>query len=210
MSDGTPVTSSPITRHRKRWILPVALAGAAALIGTVGFLSGGVNALFTDSDPVGANSFTTGTLNLTASPASSAINYVNMVPGDTATQPLSVANGGSTPLRYAVRSTTTEDVLAAQLDLTVKSGVSSCTTTAGFNATGTVIFGPGDLGSVATANLVGSAAAGANPGDRTLAAGAGETLCFHVELPVGSSNSFQGLSTTATFQFVSEQTANNP
>ncbi len=44
----------------------------------------------------------------------------------------------------------------------------------------------------------------------SLAPGASETLCFHVALPTSSSNAYQGLATTATFQFVAEQTANNP
>ena len=47
-------------------------------------------------------------------------------------------------------------------------------------------------------------------GARTLAPGAPETLCVHVALPTSSANAHQGLATTATFQFVAEQTANNP
>jgi hypothetical protein len=51
---------------------------------------------------------------------------------------------------------------------------------------------------------------GADTGDRTLAASADEDLCFNVELPSATGNSFQGLTTTATFAFAAEQTANNP
>ncbi len=198
-------------RRRRRAGLVGSLSATALAAGLLASGStGGINALFTDSAPVGNNAFATGSLDISASPASSAIQYLNMVPGDTATEPLTVTNNGTTTLRYAVRSTTTENTLAAQLDLTVKSGVASCTDTTGFNATGSVVYGPNDVGTTGTANLIGSIAAGADPGDRTLAAGASETLCFHVLLPTSSSNAFQGLNTTATFEFVAEQTANNP
>lgn len=205
------LASAPVPTPRRRWPVPVGLATVAAVaLGALGLQAGGVNALFTDNYAVPANNFSTGTLDLTASPASSAIQYVNMVPGDSAVQPLTIGNAGSTPLRYAIRSTTTEDVLAAQLDLTIKSGVASCTTPTAFAATGTVIYGPGDVGSVATTALVGSNATGFQVGDRTLAPSTSETLCFQVNLPLNSANSFQAKSTTATFLFESEQTANNP
>ena len=57
--------------------------------------------------------------------------------------------------------------------------------------------------------LVGDAAQGADPGDRAIATSSNETLCFFVELPLGSTGP-QGASTTATFTFVAEQTVNNP
>ena len=47
-------------------------------------------------------------------------------------------------------------------------------------------------------------------GDRTLAGATSETLCFQASLPVGTSNTFQGAATTATFTFSAEQTSNNP
>lgn len=45
---------------------------------------------------------------------------------------------------------------------------------------------------------------------RTLAFSANEDLCFNVELPSSTDNTFQGLTTTATFNFQAEQTVNNP
>jgi hypothetical protein len=100
--------------------------------------------------------------------------------------------------------------LAAQLDLTIKTGVTACTN-GGFGASGTVIYGPGDLGSVAGTNVIGDPAPGDDPpGDRTLAASANETLCFNVQLPSSTDYTFQGLNTTATLNFQAEQTANNP
>ena len=198
------------TRRRRRAGIVGSLAATALASGLLATVPGNVNALFTDSEDVGANEFATGTLDLSTAPTTAAISYQDMVPGDTTTQPVSVTNDGSTPLRYAVRSTTTENALAGQLDLTVKVGVASCTGTTEFNASGTVLYGPGVLGTTSTEPLVGSSATGSDPGDRTLAPGASETLCLHVALPTASSNTYQGLATTATFQFVAEQTANNP
>ena len=43
-----------------------------------------------------------------------------------------------------------------------------------------------------------------------LASGANETLCFRVTLPSGTGNPYQAATTTTTFTFDAEQTANNP
>jgi hypothetical protein len=154
------------------------------------------------------NVFSTGTVDIAGSPASAAVSFGSMAPGDRVTAPLTVSNNGTMQLRYAVRSTTTENLLAAQLDLTVKTGVSACNN-AGFAADGTVVYGPGDAGLVAGLNLVGDPAQGAHPGDRTLAASANEVLCVQVSLPASTGNSYQGLTTTATLELLAEQTANN-
>lgn len=168
-----------------------------------------ITALFTDSASVGSNAFTTGTVDISTSPASALVTYSGMAPGDQVTAPITVTNAGSLQLRYAVTSTTTENTLAAQLDLTIKSGVTTCTN-AGFGTDGTVVYATGDLGSTTGVNVIGNPAQGADTGDRTLAASASEVLCFNVSLPSSTGNSFQGLTTTATFTFDAEQTTNNP
>jgi hypothetical protein len=129
-------------------------------------------------------------------------------PGGTIVAALQVLNSGSLSLRYAIRSTTTENALAAAIDLTVKSGVTSCTTS-GFASTGTVIYGPGDLGSTTGTALVGSSAQGSQAGDRVLAASTNETLCLQASLPTYANPSVQNATTTATIDLVAEQTANN-
>jgi 3-oxoacyl-(acyl-carrier-protein) synthase len=50
----------------------------------------------------------------------------------------------------------------------------------------------------------------ANAGDRALAGLANETLCFKATLPLSTNNTFQNTSTSVTFTFDAEQTANNP
>jgi len=182
---------------------------AAALLLFVGVLSATAMGLFTDSDSVPANAFSTATVSLTTSPTTGLITFSGMVPGDQVTAPLTVTNNGTAALRYAVTSTTTENTLATQLSLTVKTGVTTCTT-AGFGSSGTVVYGPAPLGNTVPLAIIGNTAQGAQAGDRALAVGANESLCFNVSLPIASSNTFQNLSTTATFTFASEQTANNP
>lgn len=168
-------------------------------------------ALFTDSQAVDANAFTTGTLDLTTDRTTALVTFNNMAPGDQATAPIVVTNNGSLSLRYAISSVATDaDLkgLMSQLDLTIKTGVTDCSN-AGFATDGTVIYGPADLGSLTGLNLVGDPTTGGQAGDRTLAAAGAENLCFNVALPLATGNAFQDATTTATFTFFAEQTANN-
>jgi len=185
----------------------------AATVAIVGLLAGlgafGAFSIFTSTASVPGNAFTTGTVVISTSPTSALVTYSNMAPGDVVTAPLTVTNGGSLALRYAVTSTTTEDTLAAQLDLTIKSGVTTCDDT-GFGVDGTTIYGPGDLGSTAGINVIGNPAQGPDTGDRTLTASANEVLCFQVSLPSDTGDTYQNVTTTATFSFDAEQTLNNP
>jgi hypothetical protein len=134
----------------------------------------------------------------------------NMAPGDVQ-YGATVTNDGSLGLRYAVKSTTTEDVLAAQLDLTVWDEVEEADAGAVCSTTvpTTTLYTASALGSVAGAQLLDDPTSGSQTGDRTLAAAANEVLCLKVELPSTTGNSFEALTTTATFTFESEQTANN-
>jgi hypothetical protein len=57
---------------------------------------------------------------------------------------------------------------------------------------------------------IGDSTVGFQTGDRTLAGAASEILCFQATLPLATTITFQGATTTATFTFNAEQTANNP
>jgi predicted ribosomally synthesized peptide with SipW-like signal peptide len=190
--------------HLSRILLVLLVVGVVAA--SLGVAS---NAIWTDSQDVDANVFSTGTIDISTDPTTALVTFSNMAPGDEVTNDITVTNAGSLELRYAVTSDTTEDTLAAQLDLTIKTGVTTCTNV-GFGVDGTIIYGPGNLGSTAGTDVIGDPTQGADTGDRTLAASADEDLCFNVELPSATGNSFQGLTTTATFAFAAEQTANNP
>jgi len=169
-------------------------------------------AIFTDSTPVTNNQFTAGTVSITTDhTASAVVTFANMAPGDQVTNPLVVTNNGSLALRYAVTATATNADLKGlkdQLVLTIKSGVATCTN-AGFVG-GTTLY-TGDLDSGVGGLVIGDPTTGADAGDRALAASANDTLCWNVKLPGGlaTGNAFQGATTTATFTFAAEQTANN-
>lgn len=199
--------AEPSRERRRLWlgilVLALSLTGLSSLV---------TGAFFTDTQLVTANTFSNGTVKLGVSPATAAVTLTNMAPGDTVTGSISISNIGTLAERYAVLSTTDAtdaNFLAAQLVMTVKSGVTTCTT-AGFGATGTIVYGPGVLGSTTGTKAIGDSAQGAQAGDRVLAAAASESLCVQVMLPTATGNTYQNKTTTATFTFNSEQTTNNP
>jgi spore coat-associated protein N len=184
---------------------------AVVALSVVALASTVTGALFTDSDALGSNTFATGDVDLTTNPTTNAISMSGMAPGDVKYGSVTVSNSGSLQLRYALKSATTEDVLAGQLDLTIWDEAeeadigTDCSTTVPTNK----LYTAAALGSVAGTQLFGSPTAGSQAGDRTLAAAASEVLCLKVELPSTTGNTFESLTTTATFTFESEQTANN-
>lgn len=167
-------------------------------------------AVFTDSQAVDANTFSTGTIDLSTSPTSALVTYSAMAPGDKTTQSLVVSNAGTLGLRYAISGSATDadaKALKDQLSLIVKTIDVTTPASPCDNFDGTQLYS-GDVDSTA-GKLVGDSTAGSQTGDRTLAASGSETLCFRVELPSASGNAYQDASTTATFTFDAEQTANN-
>lgn len=203
-----PPDPSAVAHTGRRRVTPMRVALTATALLVAGTMATIMSlALFTDSADVTGNTFSTGSVDISAAPATAALSFPGMTPGDQDTAPLLVSNGGTLDLRYAMRSTTTENVLASALVLTVKSGVVTCDD-ANWAASGTTLFS-GPLGSVAGTAVIGSPSVGADAGDRVLAPGASEVLCVNVTLPLAATAG-EGLSTTATFGFLAEQTANNP
>lgn len=186
--------------------LKILLSIAVLLVGVAAIAVTSL-ALFTDTASVGANSFTTGTIDINTAPVSAVVEMPAMVPGDQITNPLTVSNDGSLELRYAIESTTTEDILASELVMTIKEGVTTCDD-ANWAADGTTLYS-GPLGSTAVDPVLGSANPGVDPGDRVLASTASEVLCFNVTLPLAATAG-QGTTTVAVLDFEAEQTANNP
>src|SRR5439155_4042690 len=87
---------------------------------------GATSAVFTDSASSSGNTFSSGTVILSTS-GSITFTSPAMHPGDLVVAPITVSNTGTLGLKYALVSTTTEDTLAAALQLTVKTGVTTCT-----------------------------------------------------------------------------------
>jgi hypothetical protein len=164
---------------------------------------GGSLAIFTSTPTLGGNAFTTGTVVLGLNPTTALLTSANMMPGDALAGSLVVSNTGTGQLRYAMTSASTNadaKGLMNQITLTVRTLGTSC---AVFD--GTSVYA-GTLSAAAFGNV----AQGAQAGDRTLNAAANETLCFQASLPAATGNAFQGATTTTTFTFSAEQTANNP
>ncbi|MGH2456044.1 MAG: TasA family protein [Candidatus Limnocylindria bacterium] len=193
-------------RRRRRLLLLI------AVLSTIGVAGGQLSlALFTDTETV-TGSFTTGSVDLNAAEIDALVlTTAAMMPGDSTTDDVVVQNDGSAQLRYAVStSSTNADGLNLRdvLTLTVRTVDATTPLTPCDDFDGTVVLAATVLGA-ATAQI-GDPTAGADAGDRTLDAAASETLCFRVSLPAGTGGAFQGATTTTTFTFDAEQTANNP
>ena len=200
-------TARPSTRRRRGVLVPLALVA----LGSTGLAVVGSGAVFTDTQSIGANAFTAGTVKLTTTPTTAAVTLTTMAPGDSKVGSITVSNAGSLAQRYAVVSTADNNDskgLAAQLLMTVKTGVTACTS-AGFATDGTVVYGPSVFGTTAGTKVIGDSTQGSQAGDRTLAALASENLCVLVSLPLATGNVFQNATTTAVLTFNAEQTANN-
>jgi spore coat-associated protein N len=185
-------------RRRRVLIALMVMLALASFGATAGSL-----ALFTDTATVAANDFTAGAIDIAAAPASAMISYSPMMPGDSVTGTLTVSNAGSAQLRYAMTTVTTNPDgkgLNAAIALEIRTQGTSC---AAFDG---VSLYSGTLAAAAMGNV----AAGDQAGDRTLNGGTGEVLCFRASLPIGTGNGYQAATTTATFTFEAEQTANNP
>lgn len=181
-------------RRRRRGLIALLLTLSVGTIGAGMFSL----AYFTDTDAT-TGSFTTGTVDIATTPAT-LFTVAGMLPGDSGSATLNVANSGTAQLRYAMTSVSTNadaKALRDQLQLSIKAG--TCP------GAGAALYS-GPLNGAA----IGSPTQGAQAGDRTLASGVSEQLCFAWSLALASSNAYQGAATTATFTFAAEQTTNNP
>lgn len=169
--------------------------------------------MLTDSDDVSVTTIESGLVSLALSTSPFDFGLSGASPGDSGSvQELTLTNNGTTDLRYSLTSVTTEDSLAAELDLDVWLESAEASTgdgcTDAWAPTGGYLY-QGAFGSIAGTLVLGDPTQGADAGDRDLTtASPSEVLCFDVTLP--SSATSQGTSTAATFTFDSEQTTNNP
>ncbi len=200
-------TTTDERKPRRHAILSLLLV-AVSLLGLTAVTTG---ALFTATATASGNQFVTGSVAIGTTPVSAPLTMTGMAPGDAVTGTVQVSNTGTLAERYSVSvktDDTASDVLAAQLVFTIKSGVTTCTT-AGFAGPGSTQLYSGILGNNTGINVIGSPTQGQQAGDRVLAAGANETLCMQVSLPIGTVNAFQTKTANATMTFNAEQTANN-
>ena len=156
-------------------------------------------AIFTDSD-ASNGSWTSGTIILNVTPATS-FNVNNMMPGDSGNQTLTVSNTGTGALRYAMTSHGRQHRRQGPPRPAEPHGP-------GRHLRGA--RAPRCTPARSTAPRSATPAQGANAGDRNVASGGSDSLCFSWSFPLSSDNSYQNAATTATFTFAAEQTANNP
>ncbi|MFI5261914.1 MAG: hypothetical protein ACHQZR_05120 [Candidatus Limnocylindrales bacterium] len=184
-------------RRRRRiiafaWLAAVGLGSGAAAVSV---------AAFTDQRPIEV-AFSTGTIAVGVDPATALITFAGMVPNDQVEGALTVVNAGSGALRYAMTVDATDgdgkhlrDVL--QLDAERRDGC-------GGPLLETLYSGP--VGAAA----FGNPEPGADPGDRLLAVGASEVICFRATLPWDTDVLYQGAATGVTLTFWAEQVSGNP
>jgi hypothetical protein len=175
---------------RRRALLAILLSSSLATLGA-GAMS---LAVFTDSEAT-TGQWTTGTIILGVQPVAG-FTVLDVMPGDTGAQTITVENNGTAELRYAM-SSVGSGALADQIQMDVIEG--ACPGTGATISSGN-----------ASASAFGSNAQGAQAGDRVLAAGATEDLCFSWSLALGTGNAFQGVTGSVDYTFDAEQTDNNP
>lgn len=204
MTSARKLLTRPGAGNIGRSMLVAAMSAAAIATSVTG-------AYFTDTDDIGSNTFATGNVSLSTTPTTNAISMSGMAPGDSQYGSITVANDGSLELRYAVKSVTTENVLAAQLDMTVwdEAAEADTGTICSTTVPATTLYTAADLGSTTGVKVIGDAATGTQTGDRVVAASGSEVLCLKVALPSATGNTYESLTTTATLTFDAEQTANN-
>jgi hypothetical protein len=183
------------------------LAAAVIAAGVISILFTGSALAQFANDPFDGK-FTEGSLSITGRIDEPLFAGRPITPGDEQTTPVIVRNDGTLDLRYAIASKTSEDALAARLLLTIwqADAGSVCNSPPEAGA----LYGPAPLGSTRGISVIGDPAQGAQAGDRTLASGATETLCFGVTAPLSLDNEFQGRGTQPVFHFEAEQLEQNP
>lgn len=138
------------------------------------------------------------------------VTLTGMMPGDSLTQSVVLHNEGAAQLLYAVSSATTDpDDKSLRDVLTVTIKTIDATTPADpcDDFDGTTLLPSLVLG--ASEARLGDPRTGADAGDRTLAGGASETLCYRISLPLSAGNEYQGATANTTLSFQAEEAASN-
>lgn len=202
---------SPHARRTGRARAALALAVLAVV--AAGLSVRGTFAAWTDNATMPTGSFSSGTLDLTlngnlvgvgGSWQNTSLGLGNLSPGESTAVAVSVRNNGSTPLKYGISAVGAGTLAVTDgLRFAVYPGVTATTTGTEAAANRTGSCGGTSPGDAATTPVATTATFGS---DRTLAAGASESVCIVARLSSAAPNSLQGQSgTTATFTFNARQ-----
>jgi hypothetical protein len=135
----------------------------------------------------------------------------SLTPGDTVRGRHVVANGASQSVRYSLSSASTNDDGKSVRDVfqvTIRLADPASGAAATCEAFDGQILYDGPLGA-STAGF-GDAQMGSQAGDRPLASGQSETLCFEITMPSETGNEYQGATTATEWTIATEQDAGNP
>jgi len=211
-------------RRRRLWA-----SGTIVALTVVGATSLTTSALFLDNEST-TNAITTGNVNLTvgsgdfgAAAADDSLDFTvpvnNLVPGATVVAPLTVRNAGSLKFQYGISYGIANDAvgLASQLRLSIvpTADVASCTAAA-VGALGAPIGTTGPafgLTSPASTPIVGQftgAALDDSPTNRTLGAGASESLCVRVDFNDLADNEYADRTLDLTLRLDARQMTFSP
>lgn len=175
------------------------------------------SALFTDSQTAGATTVATGNVALSLTGATLAnLGTSSLAPGDAKFAIVTVSNSGTLADRYAATlkwSASNAMTQAVQVSVrTIASGAATCDGTLAW--TGVVdnaTYLAKDVTAAGSSQaLFGSAVAGAQTGDRGLAASGSDYLCVRTVLPAATGNTAASQTAGLSIAFDAEQTANNP
>ncbi|WP_251153629.1 TasA family protein [Cellulosimicrobium sp. Marseille-Q4280] len=184
------MSSTPTRRRRATALLAATAVVAAGAAGT--------SALFTDREVVDANSFTSGSLDLVAAPATQLFQVRDMAPGDVVANPLHLTNSGTTPLAWTP-SVRVADAgkLAERLTTRTFPVADDASCAPGADASGSLLATGGwtDLGETFR-----------GAGDAYLAAGDETVVCLVVGFDYGADLSYSGATANLEWIFDAEQT----
>jgi hypothetical protein len=126
-----------------------------------------------------------------------------------------VENSTDGPLRFALSSSTADhdgkgvrEVVWVTIKASDRSAGARDGAEAACDAFDGVTLYAGRLGAASAG--FGDPRIGGHAGDRLLAAGERETLCFEIKMPLDAGNEFQGSSTSSVWTLAMEQLAGNP
>jgi hypothetical protein len=186
---------------------------AAAVLAVVGVSHGGAlssAARMTDTRSTTPATVASGSIALSLTNGASAgtwLGAVTLAPGASSYAGLTITNTGTVPLRYAATATSTSALSAALKINVVALPTGTTTCSAATYLTGTLASAADTaFGATPEVALIGSTAAGAQAGDRTLAASGAERLCLKVTFPAGRGLGAGARGTVAatTFSFIAE------
>ena len=194
-------------------VKPRYLIAGIALVGVAGAGIGSIasSALFTDTESTTAATITSGTIAITAGgDYNSYFPTSSMMPGDDKYGIITIANGNGAARLSSTANWSVANALTTDLEIRMVSATSTstCTSSTDFSSPLNSVVKPASSSATSFA-MFGSATAGDQTGDQTLAVNTTYYYCVNIKMPTSMPTAAQGATSDLTFTFNAEQTANN-